>query len=243
MLVNPFSNRGSTAKRWCGIGLLLTGIYLVVPILFTNWANWWACFLALPSIFLICLGGGLADHSRRFTLGARAILAAGLLLLTITLMFALRISWAVFWPIMLVVPMLGLVSLTVPFSQKYPAALFQQWFFWAGLAGLALGIEFLLMRLDVLPLYQLPFRWWSLNILLVAAGGLWMTIRLGLSGQPHTLVCSNLCLTICVAVSAAISFYHLSWDLMFPAYLLCIGFLMVTSSFVCKEKPSAPIKE
>jgi hypothetical protein len=217
-------------KKWTGMGLLILGGFLLIPILVTHWANGWACFITLPAVLLFCLGCALAERSGRFHTGSRFIIAVSLVIAAVALIFLLELSWNIFWPVMIIVPTAGLLAISVPFKHHWVASLYQEWLFYFSIAGLLLGIEFLLGNLRILPIYATSLSWWGLNICVVFAGGLIITLRLFLAKRPLLAVLSNLMLTLCMGFTGVISTYSLNWNLLTPLFLLSLGFLLLASS-------------
>jgi hypothetical protein len=228
---NP-TPRSNLVLKWTGISLLFVGASLAGSMLLTNWENWWASFIILPAAFLLSLSGIVADRQGRFSLGSRAIFLPALVIGTVAWMFLFDLNWAVCWPLMLITPTAGLLLLGLPGSKNQTAAFFQGWVFWFSLSGLLLGVEFLLANLSLLPVYSMTFNWWGLNILLVALGGLVLTVQSALRKGPLALTLINAGLSLSVAFSAVVALFNLDWNLLSPVNLMAIGLLILVSSFI-----------
>jgi len=221
-----------TFKKWAGIGLLLLGVLTLIPLLLTHWTNAWAWLITLPAIFLFCLSAILAERSGRLHTGARAIIATAVVIAAVALLFLLNLNWAVFWPVMIILPAAGLLSISLSFKHNGIAALYQEWLLYFSTFAWLLGITFLLGNLGIIPLYSIHFHWWGVNILVIFIGGIILTTRLLLAKRPVLSVLSNLAVTLCLAALGIISAFSLGWNLLSPLYLSTLGICLLAFNFL-----------
>jgi hypothetical protein len=82
------------------------------------------------------------------------------------------------WTLLLIVPSLALAGHSIALHRMTEAPAAQAWLraiSWSGIVASLLGLIFLLMRLNIVPMQQLvgSFQWWSGLILLAGAGTIW----------------------------------------------------------------------
>ena len=172
----PPARRPAAWRLSSGLLLIGLGAALLLANRLINAGNWWSIFIFLTAVGLLA-GGWPALFSNHpfFKILARASLSAGLLVLSVALIFLLDIDWSIGWTWMVIAS--GLV-LSLNALTRWPAGSVRHaaasLLGWAGLSTTLLGVTFLADRLGVINLVALfgATRWWSAFILLPGLGAL-----------------------------------------------------------------------
>lgn len=166
------------------------GMAMVVFGLLTLWftmngrmiENWWAGFILLPALFFILLAGGMFYWlDGRFNIAVTVNLGIGITILTVAIMFFLNLDWAVWWPMMIIVPgfavMLNRLALRGMGAAVTAVA---SMCVWIGGTMVLLGFTFLADQLGMIDLANRlgSLQWWGYFIMIPAVGAALNTIRL-----------------------------------------------------------------
>lgn len=172
--------QGSFWQDFVGVAMLLIGLaFLVVNLLGKRQVdNWWSFFILLPGVMFlgigrsIRLGNGRNHFLTRFTTGI------GLVVLTVGLMFAFNLNWAVWWPLMVIVNGTAVWLIGGSRHGVGGTAVFRLGR-WVGSMMILLGLTFLADQHELINLSTLfgTFHWWSLFILIPGIGAFFEGFR------------------------------------------------------------------
>jgi hypothetical protein len=167
---------GAQRFPWLNIGgltLLLLGlVFMAVNLLAVRQLeNWWSAFILLPGVLLLGLGRTMWWGNGRFHLLPRLSTGLGLIIVTVAAMFALNLNWALWWPLMIVVPGVAVWLLGGAKSSVGETAVLQ-FHRWLAITMILLGITFLADQLNFINLQTLfgNFHWWGFFILIPGIG-------------------------------------------------------------------------
>jgi hypothetical protein len=177
---NYFSGRITLTVRSVTtiIGLLFVSLGLLLAVRFGAGSvlkfHWWALFIVLPAVLFF---GGAVLAARRPVLGrlTMLLLGLGLIVLAVAGIFLLDLSWEQWWPLMLLTSALMLIGVGLPNLTAAPKPVDAAWISllaWVGGALVLLSFTFLagnFGRIDLALIAQ-SRGWWSVFILLCAAG-------------------------------------------------------------------------
>lgn len=217
--------------------MIVAGVlFLLAQFDLISLTNWWALFILLPALSSLVTSFELYRRSRRFSIPVRGSLIGGLLLLTTALMFLLNLSWAVYWPLFLIIPGLWMISNGIPErGGRYPfGRSIATWMIWTGAAVCILGIGFLLKFLGVCEPEAYVKNWWAFPILLPVIGGL---IRIGqIFAEKKRLnleAMANLLVIVSFGVVGAVALAA-SWNFLLPVLLIAGGVILLASRLAWK---------
>jgi len=173
MVQQDEARRGLSWLDLGGVTLLLLGVVFMAVNLFgvRQLENWWSVFILLPGILFLGLGKGMWRGDGRFAFLPRLSTGLGIILVTIALMFVLELNWAVWWPMMIMMPgvMMWLVG-----GAKYGVGVTAvlRLGHWLGGMMILLGFTFLADQHHIVNLQALfgQFHWWGFFILIPGAG-------------------------------------------------------------------------
>lgn len=102
-----------TVGTWVG-GLLLIGfgvLFLLQNFIHIHMPdNWWALFIMIPAVG--SFGNALASYQKsggRFSAEVRGSMMGGLILTLISAIFLFGLSWAIFWPTIIILAGIGMI--------------------------------------------------------------------------------------------------------------------------------------
>ncbi len=220
-----------------GIILILLGlIFLLQQFGHFSLRNWWALFILIPALASLWSAFALLTRSGRFNEAVRGSLFGGLMILTVALIFLLELSWAVFWPLFVILPGLSMLFTAWPGEETPAGRFYRPWLAWTGLAVTLLGAGFLSQNLGVFDPARYLRTWWALPILLVALGGLVTTLRLALAGVHPWAVIGSLIGTVTVGIVGFVALLGIGWNLLTPLILIGIGILLVLGFFFDRRR-------
>ena len=165
--------QGTFWRDMGGVTMLLIGLtFLVMSILGKRQVdNWWSIFVMLPGVLFLGIGRTFSLGNGRHHILTRFAIGLGVVILTVGLMFALNLNWAVWWPLMIVVP--GVAFWLIGGSQHgVGGTAVLRLGRWLGGTMILLGLTFLADQLQLIHLQTLfgDFHWWSIFILIVGMG-------------------------------------------------------------------------
>jgi hypothetical protein len=175
--------RGFRLSGWSGMAMVVFG-------LLTLWftlngrmiENWWAAFILLPTLFFIVLAGTLYNWlDGRFNIAVSVNLGIGIIILTVAVMFFLNLDWAVWWPMMIIVPGLAVMLNRLALRGMGAAVTaVASMCVWVGGTMVLLGCTFLADQLGIIDLAARfgTFHWWGYFIFIPAVGAALNTVWL-----------------------------------------------------------------
>ena len=92
-----------------GILILIGALYLVRNLTgfdLGDW-NWWALFILIPAFAFLTRAWRTYQAEGRLTAATRSPLVTGLVLLLVTAIFLLDLSWGTMWPLFLIIAGVG----------------------------------------------------------------------------------------------------------------------------------------
>ena len=164
------SNNGS---QWLGGLLLVAGIYFFWVSL--GWlSNWWAIFILFPALTFLGVAR-LTAKDGRYPFITRLTQGLGFIILTVALMFLFNMDWSAWWPLMVIMPGVGIFLIgnvwsgdkTTPAQQAVANTIR-----WLGRSVVLLGSTFLLHAWGWADLDSIGFGWWGFFILIPAIAAL-----------------------------------------------------------------------
>jgi len=102
----PSPSPPSRRSAWItGAVLILVGfVFLLQNLTGFSLRNWWALFILIPAVGSLTTAASLYRRNEwKFTAASRGPLIGGLLLLTLTIVLLLGLSWDRVWPVFLIV--------------------------------------------------------------------------------------------------------------------------------------------
>lgn len=235
---------GTFWRDFGGVTMLLIGLtFLVVNILGKRQVdNWWSFFVMLPGVLFLGMGRTLRLDNGRTHILTRLPVGLGLIILTVGMMFALNLNWAVWWPLMLLVN--GTAVWLIGGSQHGVGgtAVFRLGR-WLGGTMILLGLTFLADQLNFINLQALfgDFHWWGLFILIPGAGAFWEGMRVARqSAWTSTILLISGVWIVSSGVMELFAPNWLSWEGMVGLGLIGTGLLSRRWLFL---QPSAAADE
>jgi hypothetical protein len=233
------TNRRNGNNLFLGLILILIGIlFLMQQIGSFNFRNWWALFILIPSFGSFSTAWYAFQKNYRINEGVRAGLGAGLITLTLALIFLFNLNWSTWWPMMIIVP--GLVTIfngiTLPGSreqtQPLSSHIFRPWSGWIGAGMLFLGSGFLAKNLGLIDPTMITRNWWAIAILIPAIGGTITAIRMAASENGWNwiwgwVMISNLVTTAVFIIVGSVALLGISWNLLGPVLMIAIGIILL----------------
>lgn len=155
------------------------GTLLIVGLVFTavnllglgRLENWWSFFILLPGLLFLGMGRLIGSRNGRFSFLSRSNIGVGLVSVTVALMFLLNLNWAVWWPMMIIMPgaatwFMGGVQAGIGGTAVLRLGR------WLGFMMLLLGLTFLADQLNLINLQAIfgDFHWWGLFIFIPGIG-------------------------------------------------------------------------
>ena len=196
--------------------------------------NWWALFILIPAFGAFTSAFQIWRSTGRLSYGVWTTFFGGLFPLLVAAMFLFDLDWAVYWPLFIILPGIGMLTNGLAFRRsegKTHVAVFnahRPWLISIGASAIALGLVFVLQgmgRLD--PATLIPFeQWWGVFILIPAVGGLLTVLLLLAGGRSVTLILINLVATAAVAMAGMVALLNLDWNVLnyvLPVALILIG--------------------
>ncbi len=235
----PHGTRRSGNRLFFGLVLVIVGIvFLLEQVGNFSLRNWWALFILIPAFGSFTTAWYAYQRHRRVNEGVRSGVGGGMIVLTVACLFLFNLDWRVWWPMMVLVPAVVILSngFTLPDSSEslrpLSRRLYRPWSGWIGAAGVYLSAGFLLRNLGIFhPETWLP-NWWSVAILIPAIGGVVTALRLALTenglGWPGI---SNLATTLVFAVVGIIALFGIGWNYLTPIILIGVGVLLMAGVF------------
>jgi hypothetical protein len=230
----PSTRRPRGLAVWGGTVLILSGWLFALSStgLLGPAFRWWALFILATALGLLTLAGlAWARSGSPFHWGARLSLSSGAVVLTVALIFLANLGWAVWWPLMLVVPGLVLVynGLPDPRARCRPVA---NLILWTGAAVALLGGAFLLQTWGWVDLAALggSFQWWGLAIAIPALGALYnAAVAYRSYGGMNLLTQGLLFVGLTVGAVAAVALLGLDWNLLNGTVPIIAGLVAFTA--------------
>ncbi len=221
---------------WFGLVLVLVGSILFLQQL-GGYAfhNWWAFFILIPALSSLWAAVRMYRGAGRLHYGVRSSFLGALIPLAVAILFLFDLSWAVYWPLFVLLPGLILLSNAIPLGEETPHGFqaYRPWLGWMGAGAIYLGIGFLLHNLGFFDPAKIWPTWWGLAILSPAIGGLVVTIHLAAEGGIFSgAALANLIATLVVAMPGVVALLGLSWNLLTPLMLIAVGTVLVLNYFV-----------
>lgn len=230
-------------RKWrrAGFGIiliLLGGLFLLQQVTNFRFENWWALFILIPAFGSLSTALVIYQKTGRFNEGVRSSLGGALIILTVAFIFLLDLSWRIWWPMMLIIPGLNLLSQGFPLpgsrEAELPLAnrLYRPWLGWVGLAVMLLGAGFLAKNLDLFNPGDLLNRWWALIILVPAVGGVVTWLRLAVQGQAVTWAgMTTIFNTVIFAAVGLIALLGIDWNILTPVLIIAAGLIILLGVF------------
>jgi hypothetical protein len=141
-------------------------------------ATWWANFIFAPAVLLLASAWLLWSQTTGYwRIAVHLFLSLGAIVFIIATILLFEVMWFG-WTLLIFVPGLALLGHGIALTRMAQAPGLQAWFrtiTWGGGITSLLGLTFLLMRLDLLPMQLLvgSFQWWSVIIFLTGVGAIW----------------------------------------------------------------------
>ncbi len=237
-------NESSRGLSWFDLGgltLLAVGlVFMAVNLLgMRQLENWWSGFILLPGLLFLGVGRTMWGRSGRTALLPRLSTGLGLVITTVAAMFALNLSWNVWWPLMIVVPgvafwLLGGAKVGVGVTAVL------RFHRWLAVTMLLLGFTFLADQLNMIDLSALfgSFHWWGFFILLPGIGAFfegWRVLRR--SAWASTMLLMTAVWIVSSGLMELLAPNWLSWEGMVGVGLIGTGLLTRGWLFL---RPGAP---
>jgi len=224
--VSSVARKQTGPYRWGGVSLFLLGILLLgLNVMKYRVENWWAVFIVLPALGLFGVGRRLAQGGNgRSPFAARLFYAAAFVVLVVALMFLTSLSWAVWWPLMLIAPGLALLYVAGKPGQKPTTAAWVRTIRWTAVSVIGLGGVFLAHTWGLINLHQFgEYQWWGFFVALPAMGalqnGLWLFGRLG---YPSLSVIGLLLTALFGGITAVVELLAIPWTSFFGVTAVCL---------------------
>jgi hypothetical protein len=233
----PGSRRRERGQNriWWGLVLIFLGVlFLLQRMGITTFNNWWAIFILLPAFSSFAAAIELYRRQGRISYAVRNSLVGGLFPLAVAVLFLLGLSWAVYWPVFVILGGLAMFSNGLKFennetdSKRSLEAMYHPWAIMTGLGAMALGSGFLLKNLGIFDPSLVVKNWWGIAILFPAAGGLISTFLVYQERKRFDwLVLSNLAIAICAAIPGLVAVMGLNWNFVGPLIIIVIGLALL----------------
>jgi hypothetical protein len=207
--------------------------------------RWWALFILLPALALFGAAWLVARTQAPYQVTI-ILYGLGLVVLTVAAMFLLNLSWERWWPLMVITPTLPLFLLGLPdpaLAQKPEIAAWFNLLAWVGGSSILLGLTFLAGSFHLIDLQGLANRvgWWSILILLVAAGAAWNMGTLWLTTGDFNLSAMLLgMITVTLLVTAFCEWFRLDWRIRTQALMIVTGVFLVLYPFLSAKMRALP---
>lgn len=190
--------------------------------------NWWAIFIFIPAFSSLAGAWYAWQRGGRFNAAVRSGLGGGLIVLTVALMFLFDLDWSVWWPLMIIMPGLGILLNGIPDPQSTPApgtASLLNMGIWTGGTMILLGLTFLANRLGYFSLDVFgTFRWYGAFVFLPGLGALFNAFMLYRSEGRLTAAATSLMgLGLVICLVGAVILIGLDWNLITPVALIGAG--------------------
>jgi len=176
-------------SNWSGVFILISGaIALWVTVSPAAADNWWAFFIVVGGLLFVAIAQMVQVMGNgRFPFLVRSNIGISLIIFTVAGILLFDLSWAVWWPLMLIMPggALFYTAGTPKQTAKRPAlTAVISMTRWVGSTTAILGSTFLLNQLGIINLTTLfnGFHWWGLFILPPALGAFINAWKLRRSG-------------------------------------------------------------
>jgi hypothetical protein len=110
-----WQRRAGRSYAWIGgaILILLGVVFLLQNMGIPFLANWWALFILIPAFWAFVAARDSYQDKGRLTRGGAGLLAGGILLTILALVFLLNLNVGMFWPVLLIVGGLVLLGTAV----------------------------------------------------------------------------------------------------------------------------------
>ena len=222
-------------------GIILIALGLVF--LLQQWGrfdlqNWWAIFILIPAFGSLASTYAIYEHSGRINRAVVGNFFGAMMILTVALIFLFNLSWAVFWPVFIILPGLSMFLTGLPFDGvntprfREFEAFARPWMTGTGLGAMLLGAGFLSANLGAFDPAVVWPQWWGVTILFAAVGGLVATAQLyNEEGRFGWAATGNLVAALIVAAVGIVAVLGVDWNLLWPIILIAGGCLVLLSAF------------
>ncbi len=222
------SESGAQAPRkhhrssiWWGLVLIFIGLIIFAQR--AGWLgpqyNWWALFIFVPAIGTLSGAFYAFQSSGKFNAAVRSSLGSGLIILTVAFMFLFGVSWADWWPLIVIVP--GVSFVLTGFSSREIINMS----FWIGLGAMFLGAGFLALNLNLYDVEGAfaPYRWWGVAILIPAAGAFINALIAAARGRRFGTILGLIIFGLMAAATGIVALLGLDWNILAPILLIVVG--------------------
>lgn len=172
--------RKLTWSDWGGmvlffVGLLFIGVNLLGV---GRLENWWGLFILLPGVVFFGMGWQARSGNGRFPFLTRLSLGSGLVVTTVALMFLFNLNWAIWWPLMIIMPGAALWIVGAAAGGLGVTAVLH-WGRWISVTMILLGLTFLAEQLTPINLQAMigNFHWWGIFTLIPGIGAFVEAVR------------------------------------------------------------------
>ena len=239
---------GGQTVFW-GLAMIAVGVAVILSQMgiIAEGFNWWAIFILVPGFGFLSGALDMLIVKRRISSGVRSMFGTGLLILTVAGMFLFDLSWAVYWPLILIAVGLSMFINGFAGKKDYKSVV-GRWFtrfgWWSGLAVMGLGAAFLLRAIGIFSMsgwyaeWALQFTsvtdgWWGLFLLLPGIGGLLHALIIILTSKrfPFAAILLAVAGIACLSVGVVASF-GLVWTLITPLVVIGAGVIIVLGEFL-----------
>lgn len=225
---------------WGGVILVFLGIVFLLQQL--NMVgpgfNWWAIFILIPALGALNGAWALYRRNEQFDAGVRSSLSSGLVILAVALIFLFGLDWGVWWPLMLIVPGVGVLLACLPETDRPLNQYLTRWLsvgIWCGISVIGLGIGFLAQNLDIAGFHSLfgSFQWWGVFILIPGIAALLNALAAYRSSDSQASWTSQSLLIFGAALCCigGLTLLGLAWNLLTPLLLIVIGLALLLGIF------------
>lgn len=225
-------------RLFFGLVLIVLGIlFLLQQLGLLDFTNWWAIFILIPA-FGSFSTAWYAYRRWGYNEAVRSSVGGGFLVLTVAVIFLFNLNWALWWPLIIIVVGLNIFSngFVIPGSiesqRPFSHHFYRAWLGWVGIGVIALGTGFLANSLEIFNPAAVLVKWWALPILIPAVGGVFIALRLLISGKGFGWASiSNIVATVVFAAVGLVALLGINWNLLTPIILIAIGILLLTGVF------------